>query len=202
MAFQTLVVNDKTGVELSYIDSGVPPNATSYTTVFAVHGMIFTNLIFEKIMALAPSRNVRVVAINRRPFPGSTPFTPAELNITLTGGAGDAERDAQIEARGHEIGMFIARFITKFNLPPPSDGPPVPALYGADVGALFPRMKRAFLCGDRTAAFGINGMWAVKVDQALHGPEAKIVYKMMRGTNHFGHWDDAEKTMDVLVELS
>ncbi len=42
MAFQTLVVNASTGVELSFIDSG-PPAQDVYTTIFAVHGMIFTN---------------------------------------------------------------------------------------------------------------------------------------------------------------
>lgn len=345
MAFQTLVVHDTTGVELSYIDSGAPAN-TPYTTIFAIHGMNFTNLVFERLLEIAPSRGVRVVAINRRPFPGSTPFTQDEVNVTITGG--DEERDAQMEARGHEIGTFIATFIQRFSLPPPSDdkktggvcllgwsvgalfqlaaiatadtlpeaarsvlsshirslilyepgpialGLPMPAqnwnplvdttvpealrleafgqwvtsyfdhanvvtqdldslswvvpslsrpptifgipagkrsamyrlgedaatdlpflfffanqilksyrkaCYDPKISALFPQMKRSFLCGDKTAAFGVNGMWAMKDDQAVHGPKTEIVYKMIRGTNHFGHWDDPEQLMDAFLEL-
>ncbi|KAJ7130777.1 hypothetical protein C8R43DRAFT_1089921 [Mycena crocata] len=348
MDFQTLVVNATTNVSLSYIDSGAP-STPSYTTIFAVHGMLFTNLIFEKIIDIAPSHGVRVVAINRRHFPGSTPFTPEELNVVFTGGSGDDERDAQMEARGHEIGTFIATFVQKFHLPPLSAdgkeggsvllgwsvgapyqlaaiasadtlsedtrsvlsahvrslilyepapialGLPTPAqnwnplvdnsipaplqlaafgqwvtayfdhqsietrdldslswvltapdqsptLYGipADklgpmlrlgedattdlpflfffanqlvkayrkafydgaTAALFPKMKKSFLCGDRTAAFGVCGLWAVQDDQAIHGPSTKVTFKFMNGTNHFGHWDDAETVLKTFISLA
>lgn len=79
------------------------------------------------------------MALNRRPFPGSTPFTPEELNITLTGGSGDADRDGQIEARGHEIATFVAEFVKKFDLPPlSSDGKKGGvALLGWSVGAVY-----------------------------------------------------------------
>ncbi|KAF8917706.1 hypothetical protein CPB85DRAFT_1431233 [Mucidula mucida] len=139
MAFQTLVVNASTGVELSFIDSG-PPAQDVYTTIFAVHGMIFTNLVFQKVLDIAPSKGVRFVALNRRPFPGSTPFTPEELDVTLTGGTGDADRDVQIEARGHEIAMFVAEFIKKFTIPALSqDGKQGGvALLGWSVGAAYP----------------------------------------------------------------
>ncbi|KAJ7489033.1 hypothetical protein FB451DRAFT_1337031 [Mycena latifolia] len=285
MAFQTLVVNDITGAELSYIDSGAPSHG-SYTTIFA-------------LIDIAPSRGVRVVALNRRSFPGSTPFTPEELNIALTGGSGDDERDVQMEARGHEIGTFIATFIKRFNLPPPSnDGKTGGAiLFGWSLGSLsllavigtadtMPEATRSVLSShvrslivyetapialglpvraqnwnslldttipeglrletfgqwvtayfdhanistrdlddlswvvssvnrtptiyrmptDKlnalTAAFGINGLWAVEDDQAIHGPNTKIIYKMMSETNHFGHWDDAEKTIESVNDLA
>ncbi|KAG7444597.1 uncharacterized protein BT62DRAFT_1077388 [Guyanagaster necrorhizus] len=41
MAFTSIVVNPLTGTELSYIDSGAPAQS-SYITIFAIHGMIFT----------------------------------------------------------------------------------------------------------------------------------------------------------------
>ena len=46
----TIVVNATTGVELSYIDSGPPPNKTTvpYTTIVAIHGMIFTDRAFQQ----------------------------------------------------------------------------------------------------------------------------------------------------------
>ncbi|KAJ7764874.1 Alpha/Beta hydrolase protein [Mycena metata] len=348
-SFQTLVVNATTGVELSYIDSGPPSAHEPYTTIFAIHGMIFSNVVFQRMIALAPTQGVRVVAINRRGFPGSTPFTPEEFNVNLTGGSGDAEREAQMEARGHEIATFIAIFIQKFDLPafsgagrpggaillgwslgapfttfaiansdtlpeatrevltshvrslilyeaaPIALGLPTPAqnwnplmdstipaslrleafsqwvtayfdhasttdkaldslswvvtspsrvptLYGipavqltamiqlgaaastdrpflfffhdqllsayrkafydASTAALFPNMKRAVLCGDKTAAFGIAGMWAVEVDHATTSPQAKVTYEMMSGTNHLGPWDDATTVLETVIRLA
>ncbi|KAK7055271.1 Alpha/Beta hydrolase protein [Favolaschia claudopus] len=119
--FNTIVVNNSPKVELSYLDTGAPPRVTNYPTIFAIHGMIFTNLVFQKLMDLAPSQGVRVVAINRRPFPGSTPFTDAELNVIYTGGSGDAERQTQLDNRGREISNFIVNFITQNRLPPISN---------------------------------------------------------------------------------
>lgn len=38
------IVVDANGTKLSYIDSGVPPSAKDgYTTIFAVHGTVFTS---------------------------------------------------------------------------------------------------------------------------------------------------------------
>lgn len=36
------IVVDENGTELSYIDSGIPPGVSSYVTLFAVQGIIFT----------------------------------------------------------------------------------------------------------------------------------------------------------------
>ncbi len=135
----SLVVNSTTGVHLAYLDTGAPAHTSSYTTIFAIHGMVFTNrgylrliptfvsdaqcptVIFQKVMSVASSNGVRFVAIQRRPFPGSTPFTDEELNVTLTGGSGDEERDFEIEMRGHEIASFVDIFIQNHNLPRVSD---------------------------------------------------------------------------------
>lgn len=76
--------------------------------------------IFQKVIDLAPSKSIRFVALNRRTFPGSTPFTPEERNVIFTGGEGEAERDAHIEGRGHEIAVFVVEFIRKYDLPPPT----------------------------------------------------------------------------------
>ncbi|KAF8873509.1 hypothetical protein CPB85DRAFT_1236931 [Mucidula mucida] len=347
MGFQTLVVNASTGVELSFIDSG-PPAQDVYTTIIAVHGMIFTNLVFQKVLDIAPSKGVRFVALNRRPFPGSTPFTPEELDVTLTGGTGDADRDAQIEARGHEIAMFVAEFIKKFKLPALSqDGkhggvallgwsvgaayplaaigssPTLPkdvqrllglnvrslisyepaglvlglgmpaqqwtpladttmpddirlpafgqwvtayfdhedivqrnldklswiltspshvptlynipindldgmmqlgddaatdlpflvafqnqlltsgrkALFDVDIAKTFPRMKRSFLVGSKTAAFGFAGLWAVQDEETANGGSVPINYTLIDGTNHFAHWDVPEFALNAFIEL-
>ncbi|THH12476.1 hypothetical protein EW146_g7663 [Bondarzewia mesenterica] len=113
----TLVVNDA-GTELSYVDSGAPSKSV-YITVFAVHGMVFTSPVFQKVQGLALKAGLRFVAINRRNYPGSSPFTPDELNVIMQGT--DEQKDAYMKARGHEIATFIDLFVQKHNLPPISD---------------------------------------------------------------------------------
>ncbi len=54
---------------------------------------------------------------------------------------------------------------------------------------VFPGMKRAFVCGDRTCAFGIAGLWAVQDDEKelrTADADAKAVkYRIIPGANHF-----------------
>ncbi|KAK0460249.1 Alpha/Beta hydrolase protein [Desarmillaria tabescens] len=133
MPFPSIVVNSSTGVELSYIDSGAPVQS-SYITIFAIHGMIFTKEIFQRVIDLAPKKGVRFVALDRRPFPGSTPFSAEELGILRNAGTDDAQREAFVEARGHEVAIFIDTFIRTFGLPPISSGGGV-ALLGWSLGA-------------------------------------------------------------------
>ncbi|KAK0224192.1 hypothetical protein IW262DRAFT_879465 [Armillaria fumosa] len=348
----SLVVNSTTGVHLAYLDTGPPSHTSSYTTIFAVHGMVYTNLIFQKVMSVASSNGVRFVAIQRRPFPGSTPFTDEELNVTLTGGSGDEERNFEIEMRGHEIASFVDIFIQNHNLPRVSSdgnnggvsllgwsvgggyvvaaiasigtlpvdvqtrlgayvrsmivyeaapivlGLPTPsqnwaplvdttmpedlrlpafgqwctgyfdhgnitlssahdldslswiltapeyvptfykipveeleriARYGSDaatdlpflfffadqlnavyrkafndegISAILPLLKRSFLCGDKTGAFGVSGLWAVQDDQVENGTGTTVDYKLVPGGNHFMIWDNPETIFSAFMDLA
>ena len=45
MSFNTITVSP--GVELAYTDSGAP-SASPYTTIFAIHGMCFTNRMLNR----------------------------------------------------------------------------------------------------------------------------------------------------------
>ncbi|KAK1216475.1 hypothetical protein PQX77_020892 [Marasmius sp. AFHP31] len=108
-------------------------------TYDAGEALVPTPEIFEKILEIAPSKGVRLVAVQRRPFPGSTPFTPEELQITLTGGSSDEERAAYAEARGHELANFIDRLIQKFQLPAISaNGQGGSVVWGWSISALLP----------------------------------------------------------------
>lgn len=57
MSSGTLVVNTA-GVELAYLDSGAPADASSYTTIFAVHGMIFTNRAYRSHPCVSFRRSI------------------------------------------------------------------------------------------------------------------------------------------------
>ncbi|KAL0581927.1 hypothetical protein V5O48_000157 [Marasmius crinis-equi] len=348
MAFKTIVVNRETGVELSYLDSGAPPQSC-YTTIFAIHGMIFTNAIFQKILDVAVTKGIRFVAINRRAFPGSTPYSREELDVVTNGASTETDKDAFIQDRGHEITYFIDSFIQEHELPPLSaDGmnggvailgwsigsshaaaavastltlpadvcarlrlhlrslifyeaapmilglPPPPqswlpltdttipaasrlrafsqwatsyfdhgdlssrdpeqlewvvaspssvptfytfgtetlntittfddatagvdvpytyyfqnqlsscyrkAFFGKEIAAIFPHIRRSCLCGEKTGALGIAGFWAIQDDEKTFGGWTDVNYKLVPGINHFVHWADPEKALQILMEL-
>ncbi|THH19421.1 hypothetical protein EW146_g1768 [Bondarzewia mesenterica] len=109
---KTILV-DGNGTRLAYIDSG-PPSGTVYTTIFAVHGVEFTNPIFQKVSVLCRANHVRFVAINRREYKGSTPFTETEKAI-ITNGT-DTQKMNWLKDRGLEIANFVDAFIQRENL--------------------------------------------------------------------------------------
>jgi hypothetical protein len=130
--FKTIKV-DALGTKLSYLDSGSPVG-TAYETIFIVHGIIFTNgmqrvrllsytyiltsgvATFQKVLKLAPTSGLRIVAINRRDYPHSSPFSPAELDTMATGS--DTDKVIFLSNRGLEIMTFIDEFIQQYELPP------------------------------------------------------------------------------------
>ncbi len=91
------------------------------------------------------------------------------------------------------------------------------ALFNVDVVKVFPHMKRSFLVGDKTAAFGFAGIWALQDDEKINGGTIPVVYKVIKGTNHFvstllfrfvtlspqqqAHWDVPEFALDAFIEL-
>ncbi|KIJ91196.1 hypothetical protein K443DRAFT_14603 [Laccaria amethystina LaAM-08-1] len=111
--FKTIKV-DALGTKLSYLDSGSPVG-TAYETIFIVHGIIFTNGM-QRVLKLAPTSGLRIVAINRRDYPHSSPFSPAELDTMATGS--DTDKVIFLSNRGLEIMTFIDEFIQQYELPP------------------------------------------------------------------------------------
>jgi len=117
MTLQTLPV-DANGTVLAFTDSG-KPGSDNYITIFAVHGMGYNNLIFKRVAALVASKHIRLVAINRRQYEGSTPYTEPEGMIPITGS--DDDKAGFIVSRGIELANFIDAFIQKNDLPPISN---------------------------------------------------------------------------------
>ncbi|KAK7016986.1 hypothetical protein VNI00_018784 [Paramarasmius palmivorus] len=68
-------------IKITFTDSGAPLNSNGdYVTVVIVHGVGFVATGFEQLQSLASSNNIRIVALNRRGYQGSTPYTEEELN--------------------------------------------------------------------------------------------------------------------------
>lgn len=72
--------------------------------------------IFEKVMALAQGSNIRIVAVNRRDYPGSTPLTTEDTAILASGS--DEQKAAFLKARGVEVATFIDLFVERNGVPP------------------------------------------------------------------------------------
>ncbi|KAH9893208.1 Alpha/Beta hydrolase protein [Cubamyces lactineus] len=59
-------------------DSGAPKGCTNYQTIVVIHGYVWHGGIFSKLLPLADRQGVRVILLNRREYPGSTPYTAEE----------------------------------------------------------------------------------------------------------------------------
>ncbi|TFK61168.1 alpha/beta-hydrolase [Pluteus cervinus] len=119
MNMRKLIV-PSSGIELAYIDSGAP-SQEGYLTIFLLHGLFFNGAVFEKVVKLAPDNSIRIVAINRRGYPGSTPISQADL-LAYSPDATDEARSKFFDERGVEFLEFIDTFIVNEKLPPISHG--------------------------------------------------------------------------------
>ncbi|KAJ3777395.1 hypothetical protein FB446DRAFT_718010 [Lentinula raphanica] len=116
-----IVVNQVTNIVLSYIDSG-PPTTDYYETIILVHGNSFSNAVFKRLLSRSKEHNIRMIALNRRGYAGSTPYTPQELSMFENEQAHSNEGKRRfLEDRGVEILRFTDECIQRFDLPSISD---------------------------------------------------------------------------------
>ena len=116
----------------SYEDSG--PLSGSYTTLVMVHGTGFHNGghgsvvrltcliltrtpvgIFSPMVPFAAANRVRLVLVNRRDYPGSTPLSDAEL--AELGSSHLQTRAKALAQQGTDIGLFLAWLVRKEKIP-------------------------------------------------------------------------------------
>ncbi|KAH9940404.1 uncharacterized protein BXZ73DRAFT_98840 [Epithele typhae] len=71
-----------TGLHAAF-DSGPPSDSTDYTTIVTIHGYGWHSGIFAHLLPVAHAQNARVIAVNRRDYPGTTPY-PASERALLT----------------------------------------------------------------------------------------------------------------------
>ena len=86
-------------------------------------------------MALASRSCLRIVAISRRDYPGSTPLSP-EQNTVLSSGTDD-EKAAFLKERGLEIATFIERYARENPIVPINGATGGFALLGWSLGNAF-----------------------------------------------------------------
>ncbi|KAH8114765.1 Alpha/Beta hydrolase protein [Phellopilus nigrolimitatus] len=109
---------DGDGTQFAYVDSGAPQSDT-YTTVVCVHGFTFNALTFSRLLPLAHKYNLRIIALNRRDYAGSTPFSDAELDVVR--GKDDHAHKDFLQKRGLEIARFLVWVISEKKIPRTSE---------------------------------------------------------------------------------
>ena len=152
---KSIVVHED-GTKLSYLDTG-PPSSTNpvYTTIFAVHGIVFCSCpfqvcdalivpqlillslaIFQKVSDICCDAGIRFVAISRRGYKGSTPLSDADKAILSEGT--DTQKTDWLKSRGLEISNFVNSFIIREDLPASSpEGQGGCVLLGWSLGCSF-----------------------------------------------------------------
>lgn len=123
-------------VELAYIDTGAPL-VPVYTTIFAIHGMVFGGSVFSRLAERMFAENVRFVSIVRRGYRGSSPYTKSEI-AAVTNGTEEERATFKLE-QSHQLVRFITTFIKRFSLPSISanDSAGGVAVLGWSMGTIF-----------------------------------------------------------------
>ncbi|KAI0779996.1 hypothetical protein C8Q74DRAFT_1197581 [Fomes fomentarius] len=122
-----MTLANATGLHIHH-DSGAPKGSSNYTTLVLLHGYAWYSPIFARLLPLARQKNLRVVLVNRRDYPGTVPYTPAELALLpeslTTPISGPEELEASrvsisffMKHRGHELLRFLAEFARTQNIP-------------------------------------------------------------------------------------
>ncbi|KAG6827752.1 hypothetical protein H0H92_010574 [Tricholoma furcatifolium] len=94
-------------VDVFFTDSGPPASSSDYTTLIILHGTAFNGGSFEKLHNLAHDFNLRTVVLNRREYPGSSPYTDAEINDIHHG------RKVALDRLAIQLGDFVRQFVEK-----------------------------------------------------------------------------------------
>ncbi|KAL1950828.1 hypothetical protein VTO73DRAFT_5952 [Trametes versicolor] len=100
----TAPLGDK-GSVFYYKDSGAPSGSTNYTTLVLVPGTCFHIAIYRPIIPFADEHNLRLVLLNLRDYPGSTPLSPEDV-VNLRGPSVEVQRHA-MKHRDLEIAAFL-----------------------------------------------------------------------------------------------
>ncbi|KAF8156260.1 hypothetical protein K438DRAFT_2075673 [Mycena galopus ATCC 62051] len=95
----------KNGVVFGYTDSGAVVGGENYTTVVIIHGHTFHNGTFQRLTPLAQPNSLRIISVNRREYPGSSPYTAQELTVFAEGN--DTEQASLVEQQGRDLAIAV-----------------------------------------------------------------------------------------------
>ncbi|KAJ6544121.1 hypothetical protein B0H19DRAFT_1380459 [Mycena capillaripes] len=103
------------GIQFFFTDTGALTNVEDYTTYILVHGHTYHGGVFQRLLPLAATHSVRIICINRREYPGSTPHTAEELRIYASGS--DDEHATLLSEAGVNLALCVDEIIRQCALP-------------------------------------------------------------------------------------
>ncbi|KAJ8469392.1 hypothetical protein ONZ45_g16907 [Pleurotus djamor] len=124
---KTLLLPD--GTSIFFTDTGPHPDQPDYITVVIAHGAGFNGRGFDALHDLAHRHGLRLVIINRRHYPGSSPYTPEELTEMADG-------EKAFARLASNIAMFLVTFIEANHIPPVKDNRGGLAVLGWSIGCV------------------------------------------------------------------
>lgn len=86
---------------------------------------------FQRLNPLAQPNSLRIISVNRREYPGSSPYSAQELTAFIEGT--DAERASLLEQQGRDLAMFLDALLSELSIPQTGGI----ALIGWSMGTLF-----------------------------------------------------------------
>ncbi|KAH9890074.1 alpha/beta-hydrolase [Cubamyces lactineus] len=116
----TAPVDDK-GSVLYYEDSGAPAGSADYVTLVLVHGTCVHSAVYRPMIPFAAEHNLRLVLVNVRGYPGSTPYCKDDLDELRS--PDRAVQALAVAKRGMDIAAFIRWFIDTEGIPPIRERP-------------------------------------------------------------------------------
>ncbi|KAJ7910246.1 Alpha/Beta hydrolase protein [Mycena leptocephala] len=105
----------RNGIQFFFTDTGPPPDVENYTTYILVHGHTYHAGVFRRLFPLAATHCVRIICVNRREYPGSTPHTAEELRVYASGS--DEERATLLNEAGLDLALCVDQIIQQCALP-------------------------------------------------------------------------------------
>ncbi|EKM49786.1 uncharacterized protein PHACADRAFT_179168 [Phanerochaete carnosa HHB-10118-sp] len=111
----TAPVDDK-GTVFYYEDTGAPNGLSDYLTVVLVHGLTFHSGAFRRVLPYATTYNLRFVTVNMRDYPGSTGYTPEELNAFAD--PDFTVQDAALRTHGEQLAAFLEYLVRSHEIQP------------------------------------------------------------------------------------
>ncbi|PAV19509.1 alpha beta-hydrolase [Pyrrhoderma noxium] len=109
---------DSFGIKLSYYDSGALE--TPYTTLVCLHGLGYHASTFSRLLPPSKEKNYRIIALNRRGYAGSTPFSDEELAPLKE--KDETLHEEYLYKRGLEIAQFLSFLVKTERLYPKKTG--------------------------------------------------------------------------------
>ncbi|KAF6757952.1 hypothetical protein DFP72DRAFT_889486 [Ephemerocybe angulata] len=220
MALPVLNVNAET--HFAYLDSGAP-NTHAYKTIFVVHGIAFNAKVFQKVIDLAQASSVRIVAMNRSDYPGSS--TLSEKELTLLSGS-EADCVLYLSNRGADVLAFVDGFIQENRLPAISEDGQTGgvAILGWSLGSSFAiaalasalkadsavqsrlaKYIRALILEDpASVALGVpmpELNWAPGLDESIP-PKERLPFNIAWLSSYFDHGDLSKRDPKALTYAS